>query len=165
MQFLYFYFSLTIAFFSASWSPGKMHLSRRIMKPKLLETPFYLEVTKAGNKKKKDARVMVYTSRNLASANAYLQHTGRNNLLQQLPGVEVYWSSRDVPLYNNWDLVAEFPSVMKIVNYKYSCVFSRTDADASTFTPEGKSSFSSGADFGSLQPLHSPKKSRLLPVE
>lgn len=141
MQFFYFYFSLTIAFFSASWGPGKMHLSRRIMKPKLLETPFYSEVTKAGNKKK-DARVMVCVSRNPASANAYLQHTGRNNPLQQLPGVEVYWSSRDVAVYNNWDLVAEFPSVMKTVNYKYSCVFSRTDTGASPFTPEAGSSFS-----------------------
>lgn len=68
-------------------------------------------------------------------------------------------------MYNNWDLVAELPSVMKIVNYKYSCVFSRTDAGASTFTPEGESSFSADADFGSVQPLPSPTSSRLLPVE
>lgn len=58
------------------------------MKPKLLETPFYLEVTKAGNKKK--GCTCDGVSRNPGSANAYLQHTGRNNPLQQLPGVEVY---------------------------------------------------------------------------
>lgn len=58
------------------------------MKLKLLELSFYLDVTKGGNKT--DACVMVYIIRNLVSPNVYLQHTKHNNLLQQLPGVEVY---------------------------------------------------------------------------
>lgn len=58
------------------------------MKLKLLEPSFCSEVTKGGNKK--DARVIVYIIGNLVSPNVYLQHTRNNNLLQQLPGVEVY---------------------------------------------------------------------------
>lgn len=58
------------------------------MKLKLLEPSFYSEVTKGRDKNY--PCVIVYIIRNLVSPNAYLQHTRHNNLLQQLPGVEVY---------------------------------------------------------------------------